>query len=156
MKIYLSRATTRAMMAEYPIGDPTGGPAYGEKRDPISAAFSVYSMYSAGVAIAGEVGLTLMTGLSFVGGALSLIGNITGNKTLSQIGMVAGIAGGIGGYLQDTNFFGDTAQELMSPFGKSSVSLTETPGAQAAVADGMQAPGSAGYMTLKPQRYRVP
>jgi hypothetical protein len=37
-KVYLSRATTRSMATEYPIGDPTGGPAYGEKNDPVSAA----------------------------------------------------------------------------------------------------------------------
>jgi hypothetical protein len=37
-KVYLSRATTRAMATEYPIGDPTGGPAYGEKNDPVTAA----------------------------------------------------------------------------------------------------------------------
>ena len=147
MKIYLSRSTTRSMMADYPIGDPTGGPAYGEKRDPISAAFSVYSMYSAGVAIAGEVGLTLMTGLAFAGGALSLIGNITGNKTLSQIGMVAGVVGGIGGYLEQTNFFGEGARPFTDIFKSSSVPLDETasvlPGAQVAVADGGQTAGAA-------------
>ena len=37
-KVYLSRAMTRSMAIEYPIGDPTGGPAYGEKNDPVSAA----------------------------------------------------------------------------------------------------------------------
>ena len=37
-KVYLSRATTRSMAIEHPIGDPTGGPAYGEKNDPVSAA----------------------------------------------------------------------------------------------------------------------
>jgi hypothetical protein len=37
-KVYLSRATTRSMATEYPIGDPTGGPAYGEKNDPVSAS----------------------------------------------------------------------------------------------------------------------
>jgi hypothetical protein len=36
-KYYLSRATTKAMSAEYPIGDPFGGPAYGEYNDPVSA-----------------------------------------------------------------------------------------------------------------------
>jgi hypothetical protein len=36
-KYYLSRAQTKAMSAEYPIGDPFGGPAYGEKNDPVSA-----------------------------------------------------------------------------------------------------------------------
>ena len=38
MKIYLSRAQTRAMSADHPIGDPTGGVAYGEKNDPVTAA----------------------------------------------------------------------------------------------------------------------
>ena len=37
-KVYLSRATTRAMATEYPIGDPTGGPAYREYNDPVTAA----------------------------------------------------------------------------------------------------------------------
>jgi hypothetical protein len=37
-KVYLSRAQTRAMATEYPIGDPTGGAAYGEYNDPVSAA----------------------------------------------------------------------------------------------------------------------
>jgi hypothetical protein len=37
-KVYLSRATTKAMSAEYPIGDPFGGPAYGERNDPVTAA----------------------------------------------------------------------------------------------------------------------
>jgi hypothetical protein len=37
-KVYLSRAMTKSMSAEYPIGDPTGGPAYGERNDPVTAA----------------------------------------------------------------------------------------------------------------------
>lgn len=37
-KIYLSRAQSRAWASEYPIGDPTGGAAYGERRDPVTAA----------------------------------------------------------------------------------------------------------------------
>jgi len=37
-KVYLSRATTKSMAIDHPIGDPTGGPAYGEKNDPVSAA----------------------------------------------------------------------------------------------------------------------
>lgn len=36
-KSYLSRAQTRAMAADMPIGDPFGGPAYGERNDPITA-----------------------------------------------------------------------------------------------------------------------
>jgi hypothetical protein len=36
-KYYLSRAQTRAMSVEHPIGDPTGGAAYREMRDPVTA-----------------------------------------------------------------------------------------------------------------------
>ena len=37
-KIYASRAQTRSMGLHDPIGDPFGGPAYGEKNDPITTA----------------------------------------------------------------------------------------------------------------------
>lgn len=37
-KVYLTRAQTRAMATELPVGDPFGGPAFGEKNDPVSAA----------------------------------------------------------------------------------------------------------------------
>jgi hypothetical protein len=36
-KIYLSRSISRSMSADHPVGDPTGGAAYGEKNDPVSA-----------------------------------------------------------------------------------------------------------------------
>lgn len=36
-KHYMSRAETRAMASDHPIGDPTGGAAYGERNDPVSA-----------------------------------------------------------------------------------------------------------------------
>jgi hypothetical protein len=36
-KVYLTRAQTRAMSIEEPIGDPFGGPAFGEFNDPVSA-----------------------------------------------------------------------------------------------------------------------
>ena len=95
-KIYLSRAQTRAMALEHPIGDPTGGAAYGEKNDPVSAVLSVAAMGSTYAAAGTLAAMTLTQGLVFAGAALSLVGNITGNKTLSKIGMVAGIAGGVG------------------------------------------------------------
>lgn len=36
-KVYLSRRQTKAMSSEFPIGDPTGGAAYREMRDPTTA-----------------------------------------------------------------------------------------------------------------------
>lgn len=98
-KTYLSRAMTRAMATDHPIGDPHGGPAYGERNDPISAIASIGSMFaSGGLTAAGFAlgGLNLAQGLMFAGGALGLLGGVTGNKTLSRLGMVAGLAGGIG------------------------------------------------------------
>lgn len=92
-KTYMSRAITRAMAAEHPIGDPFGGPAFGERNDPISAAISIGTMFATGSAMmAGSV----MAGIAFAGAAVSLVGNITGNKTLMQLGAVAGIVGGLG------------------------------------------------------------
>lgn len=48
-KVYLSRAQTRAMSMDGPVGDPFGGPAYGEKNDPVTAAVGV----SAGASLLG-------------------------------------------------------------------------------------------------------
>jgi hypothetical protein len=119
-KFYLTRTQTRAMSLDHPIGDPTGGAAYGEKRDPLSAAISIFSMYTSGAAIAAN-GLTLLSGLQFVGSALSLVGNITGNKTLSQIGMVAGLAGGIGSLASDFGLFDSKALDASIGLGKGKI-----------------------------------
>lgn len=103
-KTYLSREMTRAMALEHPIGDPHGGPAYGERNDPVSAIISIATMFATGGAvIAGTA--TLMQGLVFAGAALSLVGNISGNKTLSRIGMVVGLAGGIGSLAESAGLF---------------------------------------------------
>lgn len=95
-KFYLTRTQTRAMAADHPIGDPTGGAAYGEKNEPISAIIAIASMAGTYVAAGSFAAMTLMQGITFAGAALSLVGNITGNKTLMKIGAIAGIAGGIG------------------------------------------------------------
>ncbi len=49
-KLYLSRSQSKSMSSEYPIGDPTGGAAYGEFNDPVSIATSV-----AGSVISGAI-----------------------------------------------------------------------------------------------------
>ena len=49
-KVYLSRKQTRAMSSEHPIGDPTGGAAYREMRDPTTAIAA-----SAGANVLGSV-----------------------------------------------------------------------------------------------------
>lgn len=48
-KVYLSRAQTRAMSIDHPIGDPFGGAAYGELRDPVTAAISAGGSILSGI-----------------------------------------------------------------------------------------------------------
>lgn len=95
-KTYLSRAMTRAMALEHPIGDPYGGAAYGERNEPVSAILAIGTMMGTYAAAGTFAAMTLAQGLMFAGAALSLVGNVSGNKTLSRVGMVVGIAGGVG------------------------------------------------------------
>jgi len=48
-KYYLTRAQNRAYALDNPIGDPTGGPAYGERNDPVSAALLATSSVVGGI-----------------------------------------------------------------------------------------------------------
>ena len=123
-KIYFSRSISRTMSADHPVGDPTGGAAYGEKNDPISAIISIASMAGTYAAAGTFTAMTLMQGLTFAGAAMSLVGNVTGNKTLSKIGMVAGVAGGLG----QMGAFGETAKSATfgSTFGNSASSGSGT------------------------------
>jgi hypothetical protein len=61
------------------------------------AVVSAVASVSAGVA-AVSAGSALVGGLMIAGGIASGLGAITGNKTLQQIGMVAGLAGGVAGF----------------------------------------------------------
>ena len=133
-KTYLSRAMTRAMALDHPIGDPTGGPAYGERRDPVSAVMAVAGMWEAGTIIAGAStlmagfeALTVAQGLMFAGGALSLVGNVTGNKDLMVLGGAVMLGGGIGGLMSDAGTgFNQTFSEAFSSKSPSA-GLTSSP-----------------------------
>jgi hypothetical protein len=130
-KTYLSRAMTRAMALDHPIGDPTGGPAYGERRDPVSAIIAVAGMWEAGTIIAGAStlmagfeALTVAQGLMFAGGALSLVGNVSGNQNLMLLGSAMMLGGGVGGFMSDAGTgFNQTFSEA----------FTTAPGAELAV-----------------------
>ena len=151
-KTYLSRAVTRAMSLDHPIGDPFGGTAYGEKNDPVSAIISIGTMAGTYAAAGSFAAMGLFSGLAFAGAALNLAGNITGNKTLMKIGMVAGIAGGvgmlaesvmgttIGGTLGETFGFGEAAGSGLSQTG-----LPQGVGTQTPVVDGVQTAAESGY-----------
>jgi hypothetical protein len=139
-KIYLSRAQTRAMAAEHPIGDPTGGPAYGEKNDPISAAISIGTMFA--TAEAGFAAMTVMQGITFAGAAVSLVGNITGNKSLMKLGAIAGIAGGLGAFAESQGLFssGNLGESLgmTTSIPDEALRGSVAVGAQTPVVDGVQ------------------
>lgn len=80
-KTYLSLSLSRALAAEYPVGDPYGGPAYGERNAPAVVAVVTF--------VAANAGTIAMVGL-----ALNVAGAITGNKTLSTVGTVMSLVGG--------------------------------------------------------------
>lgn len=97
-------ATHRALEAMgEPVGDPFGGPAYGEKRGPAVALIGAGFSISAGLTLGAS---TLMGGLMIAGGVMSGLGVLTGNKTLSTLGMVAGLAGGVGQFFNSGGFEG--------------------------------------------------
>jgi hypothetical protein len=151
-KFYLTRTQTRAMAADHPIGDPTGGAAYGEKNDPVSAIIAIGSM-GATYAAAGYTfaAMTVMQGITFAGAALSLVGNITGNKTLMKIGAIAGLAGGIGSMAESAGMFssGNLGETLgIGADAGAAANLTQTPTAAVQTAGG-PAPGSAEYMNIE-------
>ena len=128
-KIYFSRAQTRAMAAYEPIGDAFGGAAYGEKNDPVSAAVAIYTMAETYAIIN-----TVAGGIMFAGAALSLAGNVTGNKNLQTIGTLAMVGGGIAGWVEPSLMTPSAANTTnMAPVNPTSGSENLT---QSAVKDG--------------------
>lgn len=143
MKIYLTRTQTRAMSIDHPIGDPTGGPAFGEKKDPISAAISIFTMFEVGQV--GFAAMTLMQGITFAGAAVSLIGNVTGNKSLMKLGAIAGIAGGIGSFAESKGLF--QSGNLADTLGMKTATLSDLPASAGGVGTQVQTPVLDGVQT---------
>lgn len=99
-KTHLSLSMSRALAAEFPMGDPFGGPAYGERNAPVIAVAAAIGSISAGAA-AIAAGSMLVGGAMIAGGVLSIAGTVSGNSKLSKIGGLLSLAGGIGGYMTD-------------------------------------------------------
>lgn len=151
-KVYLSREDSRAWESlGMPKGDATGGAAYGQANDPISAIISVASMAGTYAAAGSFAAMTLAQGLVFAGGALSLVGNVTGNKTLSKLGMVTGLAGGLGSVFAPETFGSLTASPAAeaaksgadtASAATNSLSQSAAPGGAPPVVDGVQVTGN--------------
>lgn len=133
-KTYLSREMSRAWGMDNPIGDPSGGAAYGEKNGPaVALALPIFGMTATyGAMMAGSI----MAGVAFAGSALSLVGTITGNQKLTRVGAVAGLIGGAGmaGMFGDAaasatwgSTFGDAAGSATGAMSSSAEALSQTP-----------------------------
>lgn len=165
-KYYFSRAETRSMALDHPVGDATGGVAYGEKNDPVSAVISLATMGGTYAAAGSFAAMSVMQGITFAGAALNLVGNVSGNKTLQKIGMVAGIAGGIG---QLAGIQGPTLGETFGKLGASpttapvappsagpSTSLSQSPAAASSQSAQSYAGGQLGTTTVSPAAAPAP
>lgn len=108
-KYYLSLSISRALARDFPIGDPFGGPTYGDRNMPfivgpaIGAAAASIGVAAAGATLAtvGAAALSTVTAIgavaTAVGLTMSVVGMATGDKNLTKIGMYVGLAGGVAG-----------------------------------------------------------
>lgn len=83
------------------------------------AAFSVAGVASAAAAAGGLIALASTAVGAFeiigaVGATLSAVGAVTGNKGLTQAGMVLGVAGGVGALASDAGLIGGSAASAAS------------------------------------------
>lgn len=124
---YSTVSYARLMSVEMPFADAHRGTPFNQKNGPAIALVPAAGTISAGVALGAS---TLLGGLMIVGGVMSGLGALTGNKTLSTLGMVAGIAGGIGAGLQGA---AGTAGEggFWNPFSENSIAFSNTKFGQA-------------------------
>lgn len=124
---YIPRSYAKHLIAEYPLGNARSGAPFKQKNDPITIAVSAGTIMTGITAL--ETSL-LVGGLLIAGGAMSAIGSITGNKTLSTLGAVASLAGGIGSGLQGA---AGTAGEggFWNPFSENSIAFSNTKFGQA-------------------------
>lgn len=106
----------------------------------IGAAFSISSGVAAAgglsaIAAGGLSALTLTSGLMIAGGALSAVGTLTGNKKLTAIGGIMGLAGGIGNALGKASSVTNAAGSAAESAGVSTTANVGGNVAQGAAAD---------------------
>lgn len=88
---YSTISYARLVSVDMPFADAHRGTPFGQKNGPAIAIAAAAGTIGAGVAAGGLLG-----GLMIAGGVMSGLGAITGNKTLSTIGGIASLAGGLG------------------------------------------------------------
>ena len=107
-KTYMSLAVSKAMAVDHPIGDPTGGAAYGKYEMPVVAvAIAVWE-----VAAAVEVGfaaLTAFQAVAVVSSVVGAVGAVTGNQDLVKIGTIGSVVGGVGSFAASQGWIANEA-----------------------------------------------
>lgn len=126
-----SLSPRQAMYLDVPIGDPYGGPAYGQKLKGGGGMGMVLGVVAAvatgGVGLAawsaasaaGSIGGMLSAGAMMAGGVMSGIGAVTGNKKLSKYGGYLSLAGGLGASMMTSG--GEFLNPLAENAGKESL-----------------------------------
>jgi hypothetical protein len=122
---YSTVSYARLMSVDMPFADAHRGTPFNQKNGPAIALVAAAGTIGAGLTAGGILG-----GLMVVGGVMSGLGALTGNQTLSTLGMVASIAGGIGIGLQGA---AGTAGEggFWNPFSENSIAFSNTKFGQA-------------------------
>ena len=95
-EVYYTLSKSRALRTEYPAGNYNSGPAYGQKEGGIIKAIAAVAAVVAAIP-SGGASLTLLSGLTLASAAVSFVGVITGNKLLTTLGAVGGLASGVMG-----------------------------------------------------------
>jgi len=107
-KIYMSLAQSRAMAAEYPVGDPTGGAAYGKREMPaVAVAIAVWEV--AAVVEVGFAALTAFQAVAVVSSVVGAVGAVTGNQDLVKIGAIGSVVGGVGSFAASQGWIANEA-----------------------------------------------
>lgn len=99
------------------------------------AAWALGGGAAIGAVVAGTATLaTTLTAVATVGATLGAVGAITGNKTLSTVGMVMGAVGGVGALAANAGLFGEAAT-TESLFGTTASATVQAPDIAADVAN---------------------
>lgn len=132
-ELYLDPAIYRGLAAEHPVGNPFGGPAYGEKAMPVVAVAAAAATFATGAGIAMAAGATLGAmvagGAMMVGAAMTIVGTVTGRPNLVKWGGIISLAGGIGaGILSSTGGLTEAAEvvQLSGPGASTEAASTVT------------------------------
>lgn len=118
---YLTVSESRRWAMDHPVGNPHHD--FKTKEMPVVAV----AMIAYGAAgMAGIVTMNVVAaGLMMAGGALSLAGSITGNKTLSMIGSVVGLAAGAVGLFESMGTAAASGMEVAGSVAEPVVATAE-------------------------------